>query len=659
MRDDPGRYGAERGRVLMPPPDEAQEPDPPLLQEMGDLLDSGGPNTGSFLTIDQFGGPQLSLDQFETTVMQRFDQLETMQMPAIKLPTATSGNPRASRIADAPTLRHLPSLTRRPTDADATLRPPARARDRAASGTVAGDAVRRAPDESSPGQERPVWEFTTLTLKAIGPRVESFAAVARKLLKSSGFYAIASLGGPAVSLALTPFLAHHLAPSSYGAFAILNTVISLAAGITQLGLGSAFFRAYNYDYTSTTDRRAVLATVSLLLLVITTPIALLAIALAPMLSRLIFQRSDLSSLVVLAAIAMLAQNLTVPGFAWLRAENRALLFSLVSMTNILLTLGATIVLVGPLRMGVQGALIAVILGYCSVVALVFPPIVVSSRLRFSPKIARSVLAFGAPLIFSVISMWILQLSDRYLLEIYGTLAETASYSIAYTLGSTLSTLILAPFSLAWPTAMYAIAKRRDAPKVFQTVFRWFSSILLLAAFGLSLVSTVIFNVLFPPSYHAAAPVIPIVAESIAFYGIYTILMIGANVRRKTWMTAVFTAIAALLNFLLNLFLIPRYGAMGAAYSTLIAYIALTGIAYVANQRIYPLPFQVGRFVFAAIVGLAIYYEIFALPAYIGERWVWPLAVVGMLLYGGWLVVLSLLAPGAASAGTPTPQPAIS
>ncbi len=652
MRDDPGRFHErddERGHMLTPqPPDDEQKPDPPLLEEMEALLDTGGPNTGTFLTIDQFGvGPQLSLDQFETTVMQRFDQLETLRMPAIKLPP--TGAQPAPHIAEVPTLRSLPTIARRPADADGYP----------AAGSLAANDTLRAGDQSSPGQQRPTWEYTTLSLKAIAPRVESFAAVARKLIQSSGFYAIASLGGPAVSLALTPFLAHNLSPSDYGAFAILNTVIALAAGISQLGLGSAFFRAYNYDFTSKTERRAVLATVSLLLLVITTPIALLAIALAPVLSKLIFQRSDFSSLVVLAAIAMLAQNLTVPGFAWLRAENRALLFSMVSMVNILLTLGATIALVGPLRMGVRGALIAVILGYCAVVALVFPPIVVVSRLRFSPKIAWSALAFGAPLIFSVISMWILQLSDRYLLEIYGTLAETASYSIAYTLGSTLSTLVLAPFSLAWPTAMYAIARRKDAPRVFQTVFRWFSSILLLAAFGLSLVSTVIFNVLFPPSYHSAAPVIPIVAESIAFYGIYTILMIGANVRRKTWLTAVFTAIAALLNFVLNLFLIPRYGAMGAAYSTLIAYIALATIAYVVNQRIYPLPFQVARFIFAAIVGVAIYYEIFALPSYVGARWLWPLAVVGLLLYGGWLAVLATLSPGATLARRPAPQPAIS
>src|SRR5579859_7862859 len=87
----------------------------------------------------------------------------------------------------------------------------------------------------------------------------------RGLIKSSGIYAIASVASPLVSLVLAPFLTHHLSPSEYGILTILNTLIGLVAGITQLGLGSAFFRAYSYDYTSHRDRRDVLATVTVLL----------------------------------------------------------------------------------------------------------------------------------------------------------------------------------------------------------------------------------------------------------------------------------------------------------------------------------------------------------------------------------------------------------
>lgn len=639
--------GERRFQSAPSQPDDEQ--DRSVLEEMGWLLDNGRDVTGSFAANDQFGGgPLVGLDQFSTSVMLQFDQLETMVMPAIR--HAPPRDRRDSPIANMPTLRGRTSARRSETDH------PVGGADPASAATTSQPGAESAPTSRS---DQSAWATTSARLNAVVPAVESFASVARKLLKSSGFYALSSLGSPAVSLALTPYMAHNLTPTDYGKLAILNTVISLASGVTQLGLGSAFFRSYNYDYTSKRDRRSVLATVSLLLLLISAAVAVLGLLFAPVLSWALFQRSDLGSLIDLAAFAIVAQNLTTPGLAWLRAENRALLFALVSMANVLSTLGATIVLVGYLQQGVHGAILAVTIGSAVAVALVFPVVLVQGGLRINPQIARGLLSFGAPMVTSVISMWILQLSDRYLLELYGTLAETASYSIAYTLGSVLSTLILAPFGLAWPTAMYAIAKRRDAPQTFQTVFRWFTSVLLFAAFGVSLVSDVAFHILFPPSYQSAAPVIPIVAASIAFYGIYTFVMTGVSVRRKTWMASIFTAIAAGVNVGLNLVLIPRYGAMGAAYSTLIAYVTLAGVAYVANQRIYPLPYQLGRFILAAVVGVAMYYEVFALPTYLGARWVWPLAIVGLVVYGVWLAALTLLIPGATVAPASTPQPAVS
>ena len=188
----------------------------------------------------------------------------------------------------------------------------------------------------------------------------------------------------------------------------------------------------------------------------------------------------------------------------------------------------------------------------------------------------------------------------------GSLSQTASYSLAYTLGGILSTVILAPFTLAWPSAMFTIAKKDNAANVFGVVFHWYAMVLLLATFALSLFSTVLFDLLFPTPYHSAATIIPIIAVSIMFYGFDNIFMTGVSICRKTWFAVAFTAIAALVNLLLNLILIPKMGSTGAALSTLIAYILLAGIAYVVNQRIYPIPYQIGLFTIALIMGVAFY-----------------------------------------------------
>jgi O-antigen/teichoic acid export membrane protein len=310
------------------------------------------------------------------------------------------------------------------------------------------------------------------------------------------------------------------------------------------------------------------------------------------------------------------------------------------MTNLLVNLGTTILLVGVFGFGMQGALISIGLGYLAVVLLVLPRILLVGRMRVRWDIAKSMLAFGVPQVGSLISFWVLQVSDRELLLHFKGPDVTAGYSVAYTLGGVLAMLVINPFQLAWPTTMYTIARRKDYGQVFAQVFRYLGYVLLLSAFALSLFSTLLLDVLFPRSYSSAALVIPIVALSIAFYGAYQLFITGVSIRRLTWLATLYMALAALVNLGLNLVLIPRFSSMGAAASTLIAYVLLAVITYVINQRIYPIPFEVGRFMAVALVGAAIFAACYAATQSLGTWSRWPLSIGGFLLYAGLIGMLT-------------------
>src|SRR5204863_6489874 len=126
------------------------------------------------------------------------------------------------------------------------------------------------------------------------------------------------------------------------------------------------------------------------------------------------------------------------------------------------------------------------------------------NLHLRTDIMRSMLFFGVPTIFGDIAAWVLQLSDRYLLSHFGSLAQTASYSVAYTLGGVLSPLLLAPWGLARVRTMYAVAKRDHAAHIYKLVLPWWSTVLLFATFALSLLSTRVLEALFPPPYYPSA-----------------------------------------------------------------------------------------------------------------------------------------------------------
>jgi len=470
-----------------------------------------------------------------------------------------------------------------------------------------------------------------------------YLSLALDMIKRSGIYALGAMANPLIGLVLTPFLTHYLSSADYGALAVLNTVNALVSAITELGLSSAFFRAYNGDYESPRDRLAVLSTSIILLSLVSIPIAIAMMITAPWLSEFFFKSPSFSEPVRFTALVIILGNLTLPGMSWLRAEKRAVLYTALSITNLLLVLGTSIVLVGVQHMGLDGALLAKGVGYAAIVVCTLPIMLVLAGRRHSlhlrADIVRNLLSFGVPIIFGDMAAWVLQVSDRYLLSFFGSLAQTASYSVAYALGGALAPVILAPFGLAWVPVMYAIAKREDATRIFQLVFRWWSIVLLFATFALSLLSTFVLEILFPPTYHSAEPIIPIIALSTLFTGIFYIFMIGINICRKTIFEFLFMSIAAFVNFLLNIFLIPYFGALGAAFSTLFAYIALVLVTYIVNQRIYPIRFEIGRFIVGLLVGVALYAGSGLLAHTQKPLISWSISIGTLILYGIFLMLL--------------------
>ncbi len=559
---------------------------------------------------------------------------------------------RASYFADIETVAASPEVDSVPTQHyDAFLQSiglsltasiPVLKVQRAETSDLVAQPVGGQPVETMPACAERTPVPATISISVVQPPT-SYGAHLGNLLKRSGVYALASMISPCVALVLAPFLTSHLTRADYGTLTVLSTAIALIAGISQLGLGSAFFRVYNYDYEEAGERVQVLSTMLLLLLGLVLPLGLVEYATAPWLAEALFGSSRLVESVRLAALAVTLQNLSVPGFAWMRAEGRAVQFALLSILNLLANLVLTLVLVGSLRMGIIGALLATGGGYILVLCCVLPPLLWRiGKLVLRLDIARALLSFGLPNALTFASAWALQLADRFLLAHMRSLGETATYGVAYTLGGALSVVVLSPFALAWPSTLFLIARRRDAQQAFATIFRWYSLFLLLMAYALSLVAEFALSVFFARSYQGALNVIPLVALSTMFYGLYNYLTLGMNIRKKLWYAVLFLSTAALVNIGANCLLIPLYGSTGAALATLIAYVLLAVATYGLNQRIYPVPFEIDLFG----LGLLLVIGCYGVSAWLTQAcsfWIACLiSLVGLLLCGGSLFALGWL-----------------
>jgi O-antigen/teichoic acid export membrane protein len=162
-------------------------------------------------------------------------------------------------------------------------------------------------------------------------------------------------------------------------------------------------------------------------------------------------------------------------------------------------------------------------------------------------------------------------------------------------------LLLTAFRMAWPAFAYSIRDEREARQTYAYVLTYLTVITAWAALALTLLAPWLVDLLAAPDFAESSRVVGPLAFSTVAYAAYIVVAIGVGRVRRTQFNWVVTGVAAVVNVLLNLALIPAYGMLGAAIATVAAYTTMAvGMAW-WSQRLYPVPYQWRR-VTTAVAG---------------------------------------------------------
>jgi O-antigen/teichoic acid export membrane protein len=289
-----------------------------------------------------------------------------------------------------------------------------------------------------------------------------------------------------------------------------------------------------------------------------------------------------------------------------RAEERSTAFAIASVANVLVTVAAMVVFVAVFHWGAIGLVVGNFTGTLAVYLALVAYRTEQLGLEFDRALFRRMQHFGMPLVPSALALWAINFVDREFVVWYKGNAEVGVYSAAVKIASVI-TFVLIAFRTAWPAFAYSIEDDREARRTYAFVLTYllaFASWMSLALGGLAPWWT---ELLTAPRYHRAAEGVALLAFAGAVYAGYTVLAIGSGRARKTQLNWVVTGAGALANVGLNFWLIPRWGMVGAAISTLAAYVVLFVGMTLYAQSVYPVSYQWRRVVTAvgAAAGLTV------------------------------------------------------
>ncbi|KKO46983.1 hypothetical protein WG68_03370 [Arsukibacterium ikkense] len=387
-------------------------------------------------------------------------------------------------------------------------------------------------------------------------------------LKTLLGYASGTAVGALLSFMTLPALAWGFSQEDVGKIVMLQIACSLIAVIFSLGLDQSYVREFNE-----VDNKAALAKTCLLpgfcLLVV---FCLLAIIFQQPLSLLLLGTSD-SYFFAIAVFSFFVLYFERFFSVFIRMQEWALAYAVTKILPKAFFL--TFVVSTYFYTQLQPFNILIVMQAFSWLLAV---IVMATYLRkvlksaLQAKIAASnlkpLLHFGLPLVINGVAFWGLTYVDRLMLAHYASFAEVGLYALAAGFAG-IAMLFQQIFATVWHPTIYrwvAEGVQLSRVNIISNALQLFSFVLI-ALVGCF--SWLIPYVL-PTEYFAIEFIIVACIIQPLFIMISEVSGIGISVARSTKFLPVITLISLLLNVALNIWLIPQFGAAGAAVSTAIA-----------------------------------------------------------------------------------------
>lgn len=274
----------------------------------------------------------------------------------------------------------------------------------------------------------------------------------------------------------------------------------------------------------------------------------------------------------------------------------------------------------------------------------------AARGHFDAARLRSYAAYGLPMSLSLILALALSTTDRFIIAGFLGEESVGAYHAGYSVGFRLLDVVFIWLGLAGAPAAVA-ALERGGPKALAETAKVQAELMALVAIpavvGLAIVAGPLVDVLVGEQLRAeAAAVTPWIALGAFFYGVSTYYFHQAfTLSRRTGLLLLAMAVPAVSNIALNLWLVPAYGIIGAAWSTAISFGLGTLTSALLGRRALALPMPwaaAARYTLAAGVMAAV---VHTLPAPGGWSELFLKAAAGAVVYGLVVMVLDAGARG--------------
>lgn len=395
------------------------------------------------------------------------------------------------------------------------------------------------------------------------------------LLKGSAAITLADSSAKVLGLILVPLYTFYLTPTDYGTVSVVLLIITFLNLLYNPGMVSATQRLY-HDTDVDERRMEVIGSAFVFFLFVPIIPIVLGLLIGERLTGVLFSNFDFypyGLLAIVLAFFTQPKRIFIALFTLQYKIHKIAIFSFIA---VILSITTTILLVVVFEMGAMGKVLGLFPSALFFFYLSFSKVLTYSNKIWSFSSIKGQLKLGAPLIIGIWSYEILHIADRYIIERMTDLSSLGLYSFSYQISEAPMMLLLGVRQL-WNPIFYENMNSGNFNTISRLSFFYilgFSAIITMMILFIKEFTLLLIN----ERYYSSIDLIPIILVGIFFNGLLVLTNSIFGFNKKFGSISVIALIAAVINVLLNILLIPKIGIIGSAIATLIAYLSYFLIA---------------------------------------------------------------------------------
>lgn len=393
---------------------------------------------------------------------------------------------------------------------------------------------------------------------------------AKLFLENFLVYGLGSILSKIAPLIMLPIVTRLMPDSTYYGLSDLSSIaVSFGAAIAIMGMYDAMFRMF-FDRDDLTYKKEVCSSALSFVLISGFIICLVLFIFKSFFSEWIFNDKKYVDLLNVTSLSIFINTLSGIVVAPTRMQNKRKIFLITNTISPIIGYSISI----PMLLK-ENYLFALPVGnlISSAIMLITFYILNINWFNFkktSIKLIKEMLKIGAPLMPVFIIYWIFTSLDRLMISRQMGNTFVGIYGVGSRVAS-ISQFIYTAFSQGWQYFAFSTMKDNDQVEMTSRIFEY----LALVSFSVFVVITpftrYIFSLLFEGDYVNGYVVFPYLFLSPLLLMLFQTISNQFLVIKKTWPSTLILLVGAIVNVILNYFLINVIGIEGAALATLIGY----------------------------------------------------------------------------------------